>query len=870
MNVEFPAASVYLAIHALRPGMLLAVVVGACAVACLCGCAGEEVRDGEGGGGEQAESQVSHYRPALDTIAKAREIEDNADLPEGPGAEGQVGDIVLENSLLSVVVSAADHAYPYTASGGHVVDALVPRGSDRLRLILPRLGPAMRGIPVYEKVEITSAGGEDASATVKATGHWSLDESVEVATTYRLDPESTVLQITTQVKNTTEEALSDFAMADRVYHGRASRYVEGYGLFPQGQEAQTRWISFFSGRETWGLFGNDREPIRAVHRAGWSDATYRTVSIEPSQSRSYARNLVVNAGGPAAVADHMETEKTPFTARLNCHLTDHETGDPVAGALVEVRTAAGRGVSCLVSGQDGKASAKLPAGSYLLSCWMAGRPPALPRVPLRLKKDAERGLNLELGRGGEVEVRVTKRSFRRADKDRPSSGPTGARIAISPDQELEDWPGFRAPYHTGFAGRAALVGQAGEGALSLPPVSPSTPGEYTLTAAHGPLYDSVSREGKAATGEAEQTTFSLEQVILPGDYVAVDFRQYTADNPGCSVDREQSLLMNRCEGLEGAVLCRPWSRMDFGGKPGKGGPVLLEATEIRSSGCGSFTIIPSNWELGRENTKFEARVPHGCSADELFNFLRMRFPEAVIQANHPVSESDGYLKLAGLAESDEEPTTEPSRHFDALELLSGRDVLAAKTGLEPWFTLLNQGKNIFITGGSGTRGLPAPEPGVARTYVHCPGDGDYPSPQELRDAICNLRDSPNAFVTNGPFLRVTVNDKPIGSLQTVDGTATLHVRVLAPNWVGVERVKVYCNGELWREIEVTEQSNVVRLNQELEIEPESDCWLVVVAEGDEGMRPVYPGRGRAAVIPFAATNPLWLDIDGDGVVSFES
>jgi hypothetical protein len=33
------------------------------------------------------------------------------------------------------------------------------------------------------------------------------------------------------------------------------------------------------------------------------------------------------------------------------------------------------------------------------------------------------------------------------------------------------------------------------------------------------------------------------------------------------------------------------------------------------------------------------------------------------------------------------------------------------------------------------------------------------------------------------------------------------------------------------------------------------------------MRPVYPGTGADAVVPFALTNPFWIDADGDGVVS---
>ena len=42
----------------------------------------------------------------------------------------------------------------------------------------------------------------------------------------------------------------------------------------------------------------------------------------------------------------------------------------------------------------------------------------------------------------------------------------------------------------------------------------------------------------------------------------------------------------------------------------------------------------------------------------------------------------------------------------------------------------------------------------------------------------------------------------------------------------------------------------------------SDAWLVVIARGDKDLGERYPGvKGK----PFAITNPLFLDVDGDGV-----
>ena len=208
-----------------------------------------------------------------------------------------------------------------------------------------------------------------------------------------------------------------------------------------------------------------------------------------------------------------------------------------------------------------------------------------------------------------------------------------------------------------------------------------------------------------------------------------------------------------------------------------------------------------------------------------------------------------------------------SRGVDALQLLSGRDVPEARERLQRWFSMPNDGRRIFITGGSGSRDPLRTPAGLARTYVYCTADATYPAAERLKRAIGRLRDVPNAFVSNGPFIRATVNDRPIGSLQTTENALKVRLTVSAPRWVDLSTVTIYRNGREARRFDVGSASGVTRLEKTVELEPEGDCWLVVAASGDSGMRPVYPGSGEQAVLPFAVTNPFWIDGDGDGAVA---
>ncbi len=214
--------------------------------------------------------------------------------------------------------------------------------------------------------------------------------------------------------------------------------------------------------------------------------------------------------------------------------------------------------------------------------------------------------------------------------------------------------------------------------------------------------------------------------------------------------------------------------------------------------------------------------------------------------------------------------------------------------IDDWFTLLNTGLRIVALANSDTHGKFSVEAGCPHNYVQV----DIDDPQSI-DAfqIAEAVKAGKVVASYGPFVRFWVDDAANGPGSTVsvsDGTATVHVEVEAPEWMAVDRVEIYRNGTLVLELTGLDSSGVLRVAQDIEIEVTEDSWFVAVAIGDGSLAPVYtpvemppvelqdvvtealgevPAIGSLLsagvpipltgdVLPYALTNPVWVDVDG--------
>lgn len=231
--------------------------------------------------------------------------------------------------------------------------------------------------------------------------------------------------------------------------------------------------------------------------------------------------------------------------------------------------------------------------------------------------------------------------------------------------------------------------------------------------------------------------------------------------------------------------------------------------------------------------------------------------------------------------------------------------------LDDWFQMLNRGVRRTIFGNSDSHDTYGTEAGIPRNYVR--SSTDHPPGIDKREVTRELR-AMHSFATYGPFVELSTDKTATGDLAKVDdkGEVRIAIRVQSPSWFDVDRLEIYRNGELIKIVTGREDcpprsadcirlpnDSVVNYDAVLRDKPPRDAWYVVVAMGIDGksMAPVYsssplarlglfeiiqrlgpllpPLRSLgvplsptvAPVRPYAVTNPLFVDTDGDGAYS---
>ena len=155
----------------------------------------------------------------------------------------------------------------------------------------------------------------------------------------------------------------------------------------------------------------------------------------------------------------------------------------------------------------------------------------------------------------------------------------------------------------------------------------------------------------------------------------------------------------------------------------------------------------------------------------------------------------------------------------------------------------------------------------------------------------------------GPFVRVGINNWANGPGATVidSDSIDLFVEVQSPSWFDVDRVELYENGALILEWNLEpDHDALVDLATKVTLTPERDSWYVIIALGEDDLSPMFtpvdimpiqlqdivngaigelsigpfdlssfvssgaPIPRTFPIHPFALTNPIWVDKDGDG------
>lgn len=416
------------------------------------------------------------------------------------------------------------------------------------------------------------------------------------------------------------------------------------------------------------------------------------------------------------------------------------------------------------------------------------------------------------------------------------------------------------------------------------------PGKYDLIISRGPEYDAVFKSITIAEGETLELQEVLKRTVITKGWISSDFHSHSSpsgDNTGSQLGRVANLV---CEHVEYGP-CTEHNR------------ISTYAPHIKRLGIEKFFSSVPGMELtgkplplNHHNTFPLLRKPRtqdggGPVTDTNIASQIERLSlwdnnsEKLLQLNHPDIGNLFYDK-DGNGISDE-GFKDAIPFIDVMEIHpisfesavpSGKSFENSSHRVFNWIQLLNQGYRI---------------PGVVNTDAHYNYHGsgglriwiksptDEPADIKTLD-IVHASEKGNVLMSNGPFLEVEAAEKPedgtlpkwttIGDDMTAkSGNILMKVKVQCPNWLDVDRVVVLANGKVLKEQDFTRgkhakdfSDDVVKFERELHFSLKEDAHLIVIATGMNSKVGDVQGPGWGKQQPTAITNPIFIDVDGNG------
>jgi hypothetical protein len=198
-------------------------------------------------------------------------------------------------------------------------------------------------------------------------------------------------------------------------------------------------------------------------------------------------------------------------------------------------------------------------------------------------------------------------------------------------------------------------------------------------------------------------------------------------------------------------------------------------------------------------------------------------------------------------------------------------------------------------GTSDSHHLIGDEPGYARTLLYVGTGKDVPGGYS-RDGVIEAIRQHRAIVTNAPLLEMMVGEHRIGdTVIAAGGSIDVAIRVRAPSWAKVDHLVLYANSRVVADQAIpADQGTDYQTRVHLDLT--QDSWIVAEATGAGNMFPTltpteFPPLDATVMIkalsvgldlsalpltgnlkpprvhvstPYAITNPIWIDVDGNG------
>ncbi len=773
-------------------------------------------------------------------------------LPAGKEADGIIGDFVLRNQRIHAVISGglpnrrANMMHDRDSSiPGTVFDLdLVGAKNDQITSFRPG---HQRGQVSY--VKILSASGN--TAAIEAVTTAAKGDGLYTRHLYTLESGWQHLEILSTFRNESSQ----------------TREIEPLPVWkaPAGYFKLNQFSQVWKAGDI--RVGDSIDPFDKRSYA-WAPLSKQGISLledrfelRPGQERSYALALAV-ADSPLEAFGLASSLIGP-SGRVKGSVMD-STGKPAlhASLLISVN-----GVQLpAYPGPGGDVNFLLPPGEYEGILVDLGRPEQ--KFSLAVEQDQTAKLQLSPPPASAVSFRI---------KD--SSGqPSPAKVQFLGIKGT-DTPNFGTDYRAHGCDHQY---QTHDGAFT----QQVPPGAYLVRITRGPEYDLFEKEVQVKPEKELHIDATLARTVDTTGWISTDYHSHSTPSGDNHCNTHDRLINFAAEQVEFIPTTEHNRIYDWTPYIKRLGLSRLLSTTVgleltgRGQHFNSFPLeyTPLAQDGGAPEWQFDPRL----NAIVLRN-LSGAGPDRWVQANHPRvgevfndSNADGvgdggFLGFESLIDAAEVWSTQILNPDPTYFQIRNGEKVETENRTFGWLQLLNQGRHVWcvavsdahrVFGGNGVGGW--------RTYV--PSSTDEPGDIDSSEVIRNSK-AGQMMITNGPFLEVATDQGlPIGSRLTSPGGITLRVRVQTPNWIDIDRVQVLVNSRPLPEYNYTRSSHgqlfgngVVKFEQQVRVNLPRDAHLIVVATGESSSLEKGWGRSpEAHMRPVAFTNPIYVDVDGNG------
>jgi hypothetical protein len=807
-------------------------------------------------------------------LPEAFEITDKTTqlLPRGKEADGNIGDFLLRNDRIEAVISGnlplrrANMSTFYGADGitpGCLYD-LTLRGTNNDQITV--FTPAQQQGTV-SWVRVFSGEGEVSVECVvtAATGG-----GIAKRHLYTLRDGWQGIKVTTTLKNETNAPLKT------AFQDRWTNFTKT-GIAPGG----ILWADSVDPADHCGYaVGPLEDPSGALKRLPGE--------LQPGETLTYSRFLGVGPSPAAAVG--AVCAQQGVASKLTGSLVDAE-GRPVSSGAVFLRPlfavltpvpaggkpgtnnpdSNGRLAGILYPDAEGRFECNLPPGRYKLTASAPGR--ADTQLEIEALANATVRSDFKLGPAGNVLLDVSDESGVSLPCKAQFLAEAGTEpVNLGPEQRAH---GCRDQYHS----------EKGQFEVALPP------GRYKVIVTRGIEYSHLEQTVEVTAGKPVLVRGVLKRLVDTKGWVSADYHNHTTQSGDNVCGVADRLINLAAEHIEFAPATEHNRIFDWRPEIDRLGlaPFLQTVVGLENTGKGEhfnafpFEPVPFTQDAGAPVWNADPRL----TALTLREWQKTE-PDRWVQINHPNlwnsffadrgtgDKEGGFAGLVGMIDGYETQNGAGSRILEGVPFHLGRGPQGGEMLVWDreflWLQMLNQGRRTSAMAVMDSHSVFGNGCGGWRMYM--PSASDEPSKIDWRENVRAAK-AGCSYLTTGPFLQVSTpdGDQPGATIRAKGGLVTLKVSVQCTDWIDIDRVQVLVNGRAPAELNFTRAlhphffgDGVLKFEREINVSLKEDAHLIVVACGEHSnLRTGYGSSSQSANQPLAYNNPLFVDIDGNGV-----